>query len=140
MDKAISTELVSSHPIASKLLSEFNSISEERVREALLREILLSCRLPQLHYVSRLIQPFLQRDFINILPSEIALSILSHLNFRSLCRAAQVSKRWHKLATDESLWRRLCLEQEYYLDMNSTTSNANASSVDLVPTSYALMQ
>ena len=40
----------------------------------------------------------------DLLPDEILLSIMSYLNPRELCRAAQMCKRWNQLTMDGSLW------------------------------------
>ncbi|KAF9209507.1 hypothetical protein BGZ49_003621 [Haplosporangium sp. Z 27] len=49
-----------------------------------------------------------QIDFLTILPTEIALRILSHLDATSLCHAAQVCKSWRRLADDDVIWHRMC--------------------------------
>jgi hypothetical protein len=41
------------------------------------------------------------------LPDEILLSILGHLTTRDLAASTCVCRRWHRVGTDESLWRRL---------------------------------
>ncbi|KAJ8592925.1 hypothetical protein M405DRAFT_641639 [Rhizopogon salebrosus TDB-379] len=47
-------------------------------------------------------------DPFGVLPCEPSLKVLAHLDATSLCRAAQVSKRWKALADDsDDLWRRI---------------------------------
>jgi hypothetical protein len=47
------------------------------------------------------------------LPDEIALHVLSFLGPREVCTVGAVSRHWHKLALDSTLWRALyILEQE----------------------------
>ncbi|KAF9359155.1 hypothetical protein BGX26_013008 [Mortierella sp. AD094] len=53
-------------------------------------------------------QPLLKIDFLTILPTEISLRILSHLDATSLCHAAQVCKSWKRLADDDVIWHRMC--------------------------------
>ncbi|KAJ8581764.1 F-box domain-containing protein, partial [Rhizopogon salebrosus TDB-379] len=51
-------------------------------------------------------------DPFSVLPCELSLKVLAHLDATSLCRAAQVSKRWKALADDgDDLWRRI---RKYY--------------------------
>lgn len=50
------------------------------------------------------------RDLINImLPKELILKIFSFLDIVSLCRCAQVSKAWNKLALDGGNWQSVSL-------------------------------
>ena len=61
----------------------------------------LSLLVDQLSYIIR-IDPF------SILPHEVSLRVLTYLDATSLCRAAQVSKKWKRLADDDILWRGIC--------------------------------
>ena len=61
----------------------------------------LSLLTEQLAYLIR-IDPFV------ILPHEVSLKVLGHLDATSLCRAAQVSRLWKSLADDDILWRGIC--------------------------------
>lgn len=61
----------------------------------------LSLLVDQLSYIIR-IDPF------SVLPHEVSLRVLAHLDATSLCRAAQVSKKWKRLADDDILWRGIC--------------------------------
>ena len=61
----------------------------------------LSLLVDQLSYIIRL-------DPFSVLPHEVSLRVLAHLDATSLCRAAQVSKKWKSLADDDILWRGIC--------------------------------
>ena len=51
----------------------------------------------------------MQGDFMNILPSEICLHILIHLDVASLCRAQQVCVRWYQyISACSSIWEHHC--------------------------------
>lgn len=50
------------------------------------------------------------------LPSEINYEIFSYLDPMTLSRCCQVSKEWKKLASDERLWSKLLLEQDWRED------------------------
>lgn len=58
----------------------------------------------------QVIEPQFQRDFISLLPRELALSVLSCLEPRDLLRAAQTCKSWRFLAGDNLLWKEKCRE------------------------------
>lgn len=58
----------------------------------------------------QVIEPQFQRDFISLLPRELALSVLSFLEPRDLLRAAQTCRSWRFLAEDNLLWREKCKE------------------------------
>lgn len=48
-------------------------------------------------------------NFISVLPDELTVSILQHLDLTSLCRAAQTSKAWRDYIDNNStLWRAHC--------------------------------
>jgi hypothetical protein len=54
------------------------------------------------------LEKILRFDMLSRIPSEVALRIFTLLDARSLCRASQVSRNWHRLADDDLLWHRLC--------------------------------
>jgi len=49
------------------------------------------------------------RDLFNLMSDEVVLSVFRWLHKGTLARCALVCKRWYRLSTDESLWRRLDL-------------------------------
>ncbi|KAJ1916504.1 SCF ubiquitin ligase complex subunit cdc4 [Tieghemiomyces parasiticus] len=67
--------------------------------------LLQRCSAPTLQFANTLITPVLHRDFIADLPGELVTHVLRFLDAPSLCRAAQVSRKW-KTAVDTSqeLW------------------------------------
>ena len=58
----------------------------------------------------QVIEPQFQRDFISLLPKELALYVLTYLEPRDLLRAAQTCRYWRVLAEDNLLWREKCKE------------------------------
>lgn len=70
-----------------------------------------SCTASQVRHVMRVIEPQFQRDFISLLPRELALHVLGFLEPRDLLRAAQTCHAWRVLAEDNILWRAKCREQ-----------------------------
>ncbi|XP_010145937.1 PREDICTED: F-box/WD repeat-containing protein 7-like [Eurypyga helias] len=59
----------------------------------------------------QVIEPQFQRDFISLLPKELALYVLSFLEPRDLLQAAQTCRYWRILAEDNLLWREKCKEE-----------------------------
>lgn len=68
------------------------------------------CFVQQVRHIHEIILPQFQRDFISLLPKELALYVLSFLPPKDLLRAAQTCKYWNILAADNLLWREKCRE------------------------------
>lgn len=83
----------------------------------MLQGIMTQCCFPQLSTVAREVQDQLKIDFITALPTEISFKILCYLDTVSLCKAAQVSRRWRMLADDDAVWHRMC---EQHIDRKCT--------------------
>ena len=58
------------------------------------------------------IEPQFQRDFISLLPKELALYVLSFLEPRDIGRAAQTCRYWRLLCEDNLLWKEKCFEAD----------------------------
>jgi F-box/WD-40 domain protein MET30 len=86
-------------------------------RLLILQGIISTCCMPQLSFLASAVQPLLRIDFLAVLPHEISLKILSHLDAKSLCHAAQVSRTWKHLADDDIVWHRMC---EQHIDKKCT--------------------
>lgn len=67
-----------------------------------------SCEPMQVRHMLEVIEPQFQRDFISLLPKELALYVLSFLEPKDLLRAAQTCRNWRFLADDNLLWREKC--------------------------------
>ncbi|XP_054254721.1 F-box/WD repeat-containing protein 7-like [Indicator indicator] len=76
-----------------------------------LDELIDRCEPPQIRHMMQVIEPQFQRDFISLLPKELALYVLSFLEPRDLLRAAQTCRYWRLLAEDNLLWREKCREE-----------------------------
>lgn len=77
-------------------------------RSLILKGLLSQCCFPQLLAINQQINQLIRIDFIATLPVEIALKILCYLDCKSLCNAAQVSRRWKELADDDRVWHHMC--------------------------------
>ena len=73
-------------------------------------ELIANCEPTQVRHMMQVIEPQFQRDFISLLPRELALSVLSYLEPHDLLRAAQTCKSWRFLAEDNLLWKEKCRE------------------------------
>ncbi|KIW93254.1 uncharacterized protein Z519_05859 [Cladophialophora bantiana CBS 173.52] len=121
-------------PSMDKLQKELDTLSQEdrqgivqmwslfsaapsKHRNLMLQGILAQCCFPQLSFLSANVRELIRIDFISALPSEVAFRILSFLDTTSLCKAAQVSRRWRQLADDDVVWHRMC---EQHIDRKCT--------------------
>ncbi|XP_055611353.1 F-box/WD repeat-containing protein 7 [Uranotaenia lowii] len=68
------------------------------------------CEPTQVRHMMKVIEPRFQRDFISLLPKELALQVLSYLEPKDLLRAAQTCRSWRFLADDNLLWKEKCKE------------------------------
>lgn len=78
------------------------------------------CDIQQIRFLLSIIEPQLQRDFISLLPKELALYVLSFLEPKDLLKAAQTCRYWRILCEDNLLWREKC--KEYGLSDQDTLS------------------
>lgn len=69
-------------------------------RKYALDEIIESCEPTVVRHIMGTIEPRFQRDFISLLPRELALYVLSFLEPKDLLRAAQTCKCWQTLCDD----------------------------------------
>ena len=60
--------------------------------------------MSQLRKIYSKLKDFLSFDIIGNLPDELVEKILQHLDAKSLCSAAQCSRRWNVLSNKDSLW------------------------------------
>jgi len=84
------------------------SVAPSKQRELLLQGLLDACCFPELSYVSAQLRELIKVDYISTLPPELSYKILGYLDTTSLCRAAQVNKRWKEMAEDDVVWREMC--------------------------------
>ncbi|XP_066256171.1 F-box/WD repeat-containing protein 7-like isoform X1 [Euwallacea similis] len=75
-----------------------------------LTELIARCEPTQVRHMMQVIEPQFQRDFISLLPKELALKVLSFLEPKDLLRAAQTCHSWKILADDNLLWKEKCRE------------------------------
>merc|ERR1719278_1892568 len=95
-----------------EMLSWVSTFSRWSHAERLLaiNQLIDSCEPQQVRHMMAVIEPQFQRDFISLLPKELALYVLSFLKPRDLLNAAQTCWYWRILAEDNLLWREKCRE------------------------------
>ncbi len=93
------------------------SAAPSKHRNLMLQGILAQCCFPQLSFLSANVREMIRIDFLSALPSEASFRILSFLDTTSLCKAAQVSRKWRQLADDDVVWHRMC---EQHIDRKCT--------------------
>jgi F-box/WD-40 domain protein MET30 len=93
------------------------SAAPAKHRDLMLQGIITQCCFPQLSTISREVHEQLKIDFMTALPPELSYKILCYLDTVSLCKAAQVSRRWRNLADDDVVWHRMC---EQHIDRKFT--------------------
>ena len=93
------------------------SAAPSKHRNLMLQGILGQCCFPQLSFLSANVRELIRIDYLSALPSEVAFRILSFLDTTSLCKAAQVSRKWRQLADDDVVWHRMC---EQHIDRKCT--------------------
>lgn len=89
------------------LLDAFDSMKPE-MKTYMMYQFLRRCARPTLRVVANAVNPALKCDFFSQLPLELSYHILSYLDHRDLCRAAQVSKHWRNIVDrNETGWKEL---------------------------------
>ncbi|KAH1911767.1 F-box/WD repeat-containing protein [Aspergillus fumigatus Af293] len=97
------------------VLDFFDSVPEE-LKTYLMYQFLRRCPKPTLHFVADVVNPALKCDFLALLPLELSLNIVKYFDVQTMCRAAQVSKKWrHIINSDEKTWKDLFDRDGYVL-------------------------
>ncbi|XP_069574083.1 F-box/WD repeat-containing protein 7-like [Brachyistius frenatus] len=104
---------VTSGPPPSGLQDWLHTFQEWSGPERLLAldELIDRCEPGQVKHMMQVMEPQFQRDFISLLPKELALYVLTFLTPRDLLQAAQTCRYWRVLAEDNLLWREKCREE-----------------------------
>ncbi|OQO11246.1 hypothetical protein B0A48_05502 [Cryoendolithus antarcticus] len=97
------------------MVDAFDSMPEA-LQTYVMYQLLRRSTKPTLQMIASVVNPALKCDPFNVLPAELGLNIARYLDAKSMCRAAQVSKRWRRLInTDERAWKNLLERDEYDL-------------------------
>ncbi|KAI6652284.1 hypothetical protein LOD99_7299 [Oopsacas minuta] len=82
-------------------------------QQSTITEIITKSSYKQIQHIYYLANNLLSIDIVSKLSNTDALHILSYLDAQSLCRASKVNRKWHDLATNDSLWYLLCREEDW---------------------------
>ena len=97
------------------MLDSFEAMPAE-MKSYVIYQLLRRCPKPVLHFVADVVNPSLKCDFLSLLPVELGLNVVSHLDLKSLCSAAQVSRKWRQIIdSDEKAWKHLFDADGYIL-------------------------
>lgn len=97
------------------MVDAFDAMPDD-LKTYVMYQFLRRCAKPTLHFVANIVNPALKIDFLGLLPLELSLNIISHLDAQSMCRAAQVSKKWRQVInSDEKAWKSLLDTDGYQL-------------------------
>ncbi|OCH95241.1 WD40 repeat-like protein [Obba rivulosa] len=107
LQQALDALPVQEREAVNAVWSNFSSSPHPR-RALILHGLITMCCFSQLSLLSEQLSHLIRIDPFAVLPSEVSLKILGYLDATSLCRAAQVSRHWKKLADDDVLWRGIC--------------------------------
>ncbi|XP_041986952.1 F-box/WD repeat-containing protein 7 [Aricia agestis] len=94
-------------PELRQWLNRFNTWSNGEKSNAI-DALINCCQATHVRHMMKIIEPLLQRDFISLLPKELALTVLGYLQPKDLLRAAQTCRYWRFLADDNLLWKEQC--------------------------------
>ncbi|KAI5281255.1 SCF ubiquitin ligase complex subunit cdc4, partial [Ascosphaera aggregata] len=87
---------------------DFFESMPDKMKTYVMLQLLKRCPKTTLLPIAEAVNPALKVDFLGRLPLELSLSIIKHLDFRTMCRAACVSKKWRNLVnSDEKTWKSL---------------------------------
>lgn len=102
-------------PEISGMLDSFDTMPES-LKSYMMYQFLRRCDKKTLLFVADVVNPALKCDFLMRLPLELSWNILQHLDHKSMCRAAQVSKKWRSVVdSNEQAWAQLLHDDGYHL-------------------------
>jgi F-box and WD-40 domain protein CDC4 len=97
------------------MVDSFDALPSE-MKNYLMYQFLRRCPKGTLQMVAGVVNPALRCDFLDLLPLELSLNIIGNLDVKSLCAAAQVSKKWRSIVNSaEAVWKNLFDRDEYVL-------------------------
>jgi len=89
------------------MIETFDAMPNE-FKTFMMYQFLRRCPRKTLRMVADVVTPALKCDYLKQLPVELSLHVLSYLDHRDLCRAAQVSKHWRNIVdSNETGWKEL---------------------------------
>lgn len=100
------------------MVDAFDSMPEA-LQSYVMYQFLRRCPKPTLQMVANVVNPALKCDPFNVLPTELGSIITRFFDAKTMCRAAQVSKKWRRIVnSDERAWKDLLDRDEFVLPKN----------------------
>ncbi|TAQ86854.1 hypothetical protein B7494_g4816 [Chlorociboria aeruginascens] len=92
---------------ARSMIDSFDAMPAD-MKTFMMYQLLRRCPRKTLNVIASTVNPVLKCDFMDQLPLELSLNIISFLDYQDLCRAARVSKQWrHVIDSNETGWKEL---------------------------------
>ncbi|KAK7206719.1 WD40-repeat-containing domain protein [Myxozyma melibiosi] len=112
-DTSVEHSDVEELPPLERLAHDFAALELDQ-RKALLAALFRASDTATLSFVLEFVSPLLKVDPFRVLPTELCLRVLSYVDDpKTLARAAQVSRRWAMLVSDDIIWKGLCDRLNY---------------------------
>ncbi|KAL9063558.1 MAG: hypothetical protein Q9157_008183, partial [Trypethelium eluteriae] len=97
------------------MIDSFDALPAE-MQTYVMYQLLRRSAKPTLRFVADVVNPALKCDFLDLLPLELSMNIVKHFDHQTMCRAAQVSKKWRRIIdSDEKAWKDLLDADGYEL-------------------------
>lgn len=97
------------------ILDFFEAMPAE-MKSYVMYQLLRRCPKPVLHFVADVVNPALKCDFLSLFPVELSQNVIGYLDAKSLCQAAQVSRKWRQVIdSDEKTWKKLLDADGFYI-------------------------
>ncbi|XP_074663195.1 uncharacterized protein LOC141915527 [Tubulanus polymorphus] len=93
-----------------RLVHWYTNMWDDMRRKEFLHKLILKLDARQHYFMSSFLSIKRHRDFITLLPENVALKILGYLSPKELCIAAKVSKKWKIMCGHNELWKAKCAE------------------------------
>ncbi|KAK3098596.1 hypothetical protein FSP39_021090 [Pinctada imbricata] len=88
----------------------FNYLLSDVKRNEFLHKFILKLDPRQHYFISSFLSVRQHRDFLALLPENVALKILGYLTPKEILTCSRVSKTWFKLANNNDVWMNECKE------------------------------
>jgi F-box and WD-40 domain protein CDC4 len=99
------------------LVSHFENLPD-KLQQHVLMHLFRRSRLPTIQRLSTFVSTALKRDFVTLLPHEIAVQILRKVDARSLAQACRVNRKWRKMIDSErSIWRQRLVDDDLWIGL-----------------------
>ncbi|WVF68204.1 hypothetical protein IAT40_002969 [Kwoniella sp. CBS 6097] len=96
------------------LVNQFDNLPD-RLQQHLFMHLLRRSRMPTIQRVSTFASIALRRDFIALLPHEVAVQILRRVDRAGLAAASRVCKRWNRMIdTEKVVWHQRLVDDDLW--------------------------